>query len=175
MRETGGAMPVIDWTHHPAVVRARGRDRFRTAIYTGLAFSATAIIVAISLLDGLHPIDTLYFAVASLVAFFGASAMSSLIGFEAVNTGLRVYPDGFSLPWRSMEAARRGEENFLPFRLIAEIQPVSTKGRRGLLVVRHGEQKPHEFLIEPEWIPDIEALLDSIRGKVHVREDRDAT
>ena len=162
--------PVLDWSGHPAVVRARTREKRRTAVFTGLALVAGSIVVIISLSDGVGPADALYLPVAGLVWLFGVSALASLVAFDRTNPGLKVYVDGLALPWRSLKDARHDRENFLAFQSIAEARLLTSWGEFELAIVRRDGGRPHQFTIESQWIPDRDALLESLRGRVPLRE-----
>ena len=162
--------PVLDWSEDPSVVRARTREKHRTAAFTALFLAAGSIVVILSLSDGVGPADALYLPSAGLVWLFGLSALSSLVGFDRTNPGLKVYHDGLALPWRSLKDARRDADNFLAFQSIAEARLLTSRDEFAIAIVRRDGGRPHEFRIESQWIPDRDAFLESLRGHVPVRE-----
>jgi len=168
------ATPILDFGRDATVKRALAKERANARLYVILGFTATGVLVGVAISDGIQPFDLLYLVVSALGALFGISALASLVSFEETHPGLKVYASGLALPWRSRLAARKGEENFLPFDEIEEIRFHLRRNRPPrVIVVRRGRGTPKEFEIESKWIPDPSRFAESIRGKVAYREAND--
>ena len=66
--------------------------------------------------------------------------------------------------------AADGGENVVLFKDIREIRVLGGRQGPNLIVSWKEERRPQTFLIESKWIPDGQALLKALQGRVAVLE-----
>lgn len=161
---------VLDFSSNAAVRESLLREKRNHLLYVSLGSFAAAMLLVMVLWDGLNLVDGVFLAVVVLLLVFVASSVDALVGFDAMNPGLRVFELGLALPWRGRKAAARGEENVALYSEIREIRVLRSAAHANLIVAWKAKRRPQSFLIESKWIPDIEAFLHAVRGKVEIRE-----
>lgn len=161
---------VLDLSRAPAVCTALAREKRTHLLYVSLGTFAAVLLATLALWDGLNLVDLVFLAVTALLVFFVVSSIDALVGFDAMNPGLRVFEHGLALPWRTRKDAERGRENVALFSEISEIRVLNGKNHPNLIVVWKERRHTQTFLIESKWIPDGPALLQALRNRVPVRE-----
>ena len=159
---------VLDFSHSPVVRKSLAREKKNHILFVVLGAIAGGLLIALALWSGANLADFVFIGVGALLLVFVASSVDALIGFDAMNPGLRVFESGLALPWRTRKVAADGGENVVLFKDIREIRVLGGRQGPNLIVSWKEERRPQTFLIESKWIPDGQALLKALQGRVAV-------
>lgn len=160
---------VLDLGRSPAVRESLAREKRNQILFVSLGVIAGVLLIVFAVWNGANLADFVFIGIGVLLLVFVASSVDALIGFDAMNPGLRVFEFGLALPWRNRKAAAVGAENVVLFSEIREIRVLVGKRGPNLIVAWKERRRPQTFLIESKWIPDGEAMLSALQGRVPVR------
>ena len=161
---------VLDFSRSAVVRKSLARDKRNHTLFASLGTIAGALLIVLAVWNGANVADFVFIGVGVLLLLFVVSSADALIGFDVMNPGLRVFEFGLALPWRNRKTAAKGAENVVLFSEISEIQVLGGKQGPNLVVAWKEKRRPRTFLIESKWIPDRQAILQALQGRVAVRE-----